>query len=182
MHPFYMHAFVCGESAWQNTLNLGAVREILLENKENVCNEELTLYETFYESLSNSKIPSTIQQKYSSQIALNMALRFQLILYLYSQAINPILISCIYGYWSINKKTDIVILSTAVSLFLLSSLSPCCLSCLTYNCDNKACVKAMPIKNAWLGDGIRGSVVMKKGWWQCCIWRGMIRCLDPWLG
>lgn len=82
MHPFYTHAFVCGESAWKNTLNLGAVKEILLENKEHVCNEELTLYEAFYESLSNGSKLSSIQQQYTSQIALNMALRCQLILYL----------------------------------------------------------------------------------------------------
>lgn len=55
-------------------------------------------------------------------------------------------------------------LFTDVTLFFLPCLFSCCLSCLTYNCDNKAPVKAMPIKNAWLGDGIRGSVVMKKGW------------------
>lgn len=53
MHPFYMHTFVCGESAWQDTLNSGAVKEILVEKKENVCGEELTLYELFYESLGN---------------------------------------------------------------------------------------------------------------------------------
>lgn len=49
MQPFYMHTFVRGKGARQDTLDLGAVKE----KKENVCGEELTLYETFYESLGN---------------------------------------------------------------------------------------------------------------------------------